>query len=98
MASVFWCKSYTELKHNNMPKGISRPLYLCSVIYAVSVQFNSVAQSCSTLCDPMNTARQASLSMTNAKSLPKLMSIELVMPPNHLICDISDCSLLHARL
>ena len=31
------------------------------------------------------TARQASLSITNSRSLPKLMSIELVMPSNHLI-------------
>ena len=30
-------------------------------------------------------ARQASLSITNSKSLPKLMSIESVMPSNHLI-------------
>ena len=30
-------------------------------------------------------ARQASLSIKNSKSLLKLMSIELVMPPNHLI-------------
>ena len=31
------------------------------------------------------TARQASLSITNSRSLPKLMSIESVMPSNHLI-------------
>ena len=31
------------------------------------------------------TACQASLSITNSQSLLKLMSIELVMPPNHLI-------------
>ena len=30
-------------------------------------------------------ARQASLSITNSWSLPKLMSIELVMPSNHFI-------------
>ena len=30
-------------------------------------------------------ARQASLSITNSRSLPKLMSIESVMPSNHLI-------------
>ena len=34
---------------------------------------------------PWTTARQASLSITNSLSLPKLMSIELVMPSNHLI-------------
>ena len=31
------------------------------------------------------TARQASLSITDSRSLLKLMSIELVMPSNHLI-------------
>ena len=34
---------------------------------------------------PWTAARQASLSITNFRSLLKLMSIELVMPPNHLI-------------
>ena len=34
---------------------------------------------------PWTAAHQASLSMTNSQSLPKLMSIELVMPSNHLI-------------
>ena len=34
---------------------------------------------------PWTTARQASLSITNSESLLKLMSIELVMPPNRLI-------------
>ena len=34
---------------------------------------------------PRTTARQASLSITNSGSPPKPMSIELVMPSNHLI-------------
>ena len=34
---------------------------------------------------PRTAARQASLSFTNSWSLPKLMSIELVMASNHLI-------------
>ena len=34
---------------------------------------------------PQTTAAQASLSTTNSQSLLKLMSIELVMPSNHLI-------------
>ena len=45
-----------------------------------SVQFSSVAQSCLTLCDLMTAALQASLSITNSRSLFKLKSIELVMP------------------
>ena len=34
---------------------------------------------------PWITARQASLSITNSQSLPKLMSVESVIPSNHLI-------------
>jgi len=34
---------------------------------------------------PWTAACQASLSITNSRSLPKLMSIDLVMPSNHLI-------------
>ena len=50
-----------------------------------SFQFSSVTQSCSTLCHPMDCSSQASLSITNSLSLLKLMSIESVMPSNHLI-------------
>ena len=46
--------------------------------------FSSVAQLCPTLCDSW-TAHQASLSITNSRSLLKLMSIELVTPSNQLI-------------
>ena len=50
-----------------------------------SVQFSSVAQSCPTLCNPMNHSTPASLSITNSQSLLKLMPIESVMPSSHLI-------------
>ena len=49
------------------------------------LQFSSVAQSCLTLGDHSNVARQASLSIPNSRSLLKLMSIVLVIPSNHLI-------------
>ena len=45
----------------------------------------SVAQSCPTLCDPMDCSLQASLSFTISRSLLKLMSIKSVMPSNHLV-------------
>ena len=45
---------------------------------------NSVAQLYLTLCNSMDCS-QASLSITNSWSLFKLMSIELVIPSNHLI-------------
>ena len=50
-----------------------------------SVQFSSVAQSCPTLCNPMNRSTPGPPSITNSQSLLKLMSIESVMPSNHLI-------------
>ena len=49
------------------------------------LQFSSVAQLYPTLCEPMNWARQASLSVTSTQSSLKLISIESVMPPSHLI-------------
>ena len=50
-----------------------------------SVQFSSVTQSFLTLWPPWTAVHQASLSITNSWSLPKLMSIESVIPSNHLI-------------
>ena len=47
--------------------------------------FSSVTQSCPTFCDPWTAACQASLSITNSQGLLKFMSIESVMPSNHLI-------------
>ena len=47
-----------------------------------SVQFSSFAQLCLT---PQTAAHQASLFITNSHSLLKLMSIESLMPFNHLI-------------
>ena len=45
----------------------------------------SVAKSCLTLCDPMDCSTPGFLSFTISQSLLKLMSIESVMPSNHLI-------------
>ena len=62
-----------------------------AVVHVISlIQFSSVAQLCLTLCvqllaTPWATACQASLSITSSWSLLKFMSIELVMPSNHLI-------------
>ena len=51
------------------------------------VQFSSVQllSRVQLFVTPWTTARQAYLSITNSQSLPKLMSIESVMPSNHLI-------------
>ena len=50
-----------------------------------SVQLNSVAQSCPTLCDPVNHSMPVLSVHHQPRSLPKLMSIESVMPSSHLI-------------
>ena len=53
----------------------------------INILFSSV-QSLSGVqlfATPWTAARQASLSITNFRSSPKLMSIELVMPSNHLV-------------
>ena len=52
-----------------------------------SLQFSSVQllSHVQLFMTPWITALQASLSVTNSRSLPKLMSIESVMPSSHLI-------------
>ena len=54
-----------------------RKCLLLSIQFSRSVVSNSVT--------PWTAARQTSLSITNSQSLPKLMSIESMMPSNHLI-------------
>ena len=48
-------------------------------------QFSLVTQSSPTLCNTMNCGTPHSLSITNSRSPPNLMSTELVMPSNHFI-------------
>ena len=67
-------------------------LEFCSLclIFCLNVFINtsSSVQSLSGVrffATPWTAARQASLSVTNCQSLPKPMSIESVMPSNHLI-------------
>ena len=54
-----------------------------SLIYSLSVQFSSVPSD--SLWPHEFAAHQASLSITNSRSPPKPISIELVMPSNYLI-------------
>jgi len=51
----------------------------------VSVQFSSVAQLCLTLCNPMDCSTPGFPVHHHLLELLKLMSIELMMPSNHLI-------------
>ena len=66
---------------------LSQWCYL-TICLPLGPQFSSVAQSCPTLCDPMNRSTpglQARLSITNSQGLLKLMSINSVMSSSHLI-------------
>ena len=61
-------------------------LCLCpQTIKCTSVQFSSVTQSCPTLWDLMNRSMPGLPIHTNSWSPPKPMSIESVIPSNHLI-------------
>jgi len=57
----------------------------CKYTKPHSVHFSSVAQHFQLFENPWTAARQSSLSITNSWSLLKLMSIESMMPANHLI-------------
>ena len=67
--------------------GLVFKFLFCTSFYCISQKYSvsSVTQSCPTLCDPIHSAHQASMSITNSQRLLKLMSIESVMPSNHLI-------------
>ena len=79
-----WKRRTKMSKHNRL----GRKQTIQTAVWAFSsVQFSSV-QSLSRVrlfATPWSAARQASLSITNSWSSPKLISIESVMPSNHLI-------------
>ena len=65
--------------------GAHKDNYVCRSRSKENIQFSSVAQSCPTLCDPMNRSTPASLPVTNSWSPPKPVSIESMVSSNHLI-------------
>ena len=86
--------AYAFSRGSSQPRNRTQGLLRCRrILYQLSYQgsptysFSSV-QSLSRVClfaTPWTAARQAFLSITNSWSLLKLISIELVMPSNHLI-------------
>ena len=74
----------SEYNKKEADSHIENKLFI-SVRVGVGVQFRSIAQSCLTLCNHMDCSTPDSLSITNSRSLLKLMSIQSVMPSNHLI-------------
>ena len=92
--------SHVPLSFSQSPRGLQEPPISASWFLIIqyfldcfrswegfyiltSVQFRHSVMSNSAI--PWTAACQAFLSITNSQSLPKLMSIELVMPSNHLI-------------
>ena len=55
------------------------------VLYATKLSLVQSLSCVQLFVTPRTAARQASLSITSSQSLPKLVSIESVMPFNHLI-------------
>ena len=80
---VFLCLTYfikNSLKDIHFPANGKFSFFMA--------EFSSVVQSLSHVqlfATPWTAAGQASLSITNSRSLLKLMSIESLMPSNHLI-------------
>ena len=75
------CMTVYLVQLNCVPKnGFKRYIYIMCIFRSVQ------SLSCVWLfATPWIAARQASLSIIDSRSLPKLMPIELVMPSNHLI-------------
>ena len=77
--------------HSNFPIGNHHFLlhdhYLLAFTYSLysCVHFSSVAQSCPTLCDPMNRSMPGLPVHHQFQSSLRLTSIESVMPSSHLI-------------
>ena len=76
------------------PKNTASWVKLLSKLYSVEffislwgcrIQFSSVAQSCPTLCDPMNRSTPGLPVHHQLPEFTQLMSIESVMPSSHLI-------------
>ena len=91
-------KIFSQRAGERLPMQLKRQRYSCGrvekpllqntpkscVVSFNSVQFSSVAQLCLTLCDPMDCSTPG-FPITSSWSLLKLISIESVMPSNHLI-------------
>ena len=80
---LFFALLYSILLYGYVSICLFPCFFLLLNLLRSSVQFSRSVVSDSV--SPRTTALQASLSITNSRSLPKLMSIESVMPSNHLI-------------
>ena len=70
-------KTWRKLRSPSVSEWINQLCCICCCC--------SVAQSCPTLCDPMDCSSQASLSLPISQSLPKFMFIASTMLSSYLI-------------
>ena len=76
---------HSAIKRNTFESVLMRWMNLEPIIQSEVTQKFSSVQSRSRVWFSMTAAHQASLSISNSQNLLKLMSIESVMPSNHLI-------------
>ena len=82
--SSLW-NNFREANKENMILSENPVSICCPGIFGLPVHFSHSVVSDSLWTRGLHTACQSSLSITNFQSLLKLMSIESVMPSNHLI-------------
>jgi len=90
-----WVSCVTQLLHATYFALGSIYIYIYVMCYSLNSSYLSSVHLLSRVqlfAIPWTAARQGSLSITNSQSLPKLMSIESVMPSNHPI--LCHCPLL----
>ena len=75
---------YNQTFSSSLPQATVDLIYLRSIVSFACCSC-SVAQSCPTLCSPINCSIPGSLSFTISRSLLRFLSTELVMLSNHLI-------------
>ena len=79
--SFLYSPTLTSIHEHWKTIALKRQTFVGKVMFLL---FNMLSQF-SSVVTPGTAAHQASLSITNSQSLPKLISIESVMPSNHLI-------------
>ena len=78
-----------DISYRTFPqKTLCMCVYMCMYVHTYMLNISYRVQSLSRVwlfATPWTTAHQASLSITNSRSWPKLISTESLMPSNHLI-------------
>ena len=85
LSSVEACMGSERENRDDGSSRLSREAEVQGWEKAGLVEFSSVAQSCPTLCDPMDCSTPGLPVHHQLPELTEPMSIELVMPSNHLI-------------